>query len=90
MLQTPGDYWVRQGAKLLTYCSCVLHDNFNDLKAIKGIHRQLDNVIAKTEADLAELNEENNDLDKDMICKLSDYLKYLRKCRNELEKLAEK
>ena len=34
------------------------------------------------------LEDENNDLDKEMLKKMSGYVKYLKKCRSELQQLA--
>ena len=88
LLQTPSEYWVRQSAKLLTYCNCVLRNNMQDSDAVKAILHQVDGAIDKMEKDVKLLEDENNDLDKEMIKKMSGYVKYLKKCRSELQKLA--
>lgn len=88
LLQTPGEYWVRQSAKLLTYSSCILHDNLRDKAAVLGMLCQVEKVIRTTETELEALNAAKNDLDKEMIKKTEEYLKYLKKCKAELQKLS--
>ena len=88
LTQTPKEYWVRQSAKLLTYCSCVLRDSLQDKSSISKILEQLTLTLEKTQHELNEIKAEKNDLDKDLIKKTEDYLSYLKKCQNELKKLA--
>ena len=59
-----------------------------DSDAVKAILHQVDGAIDKMEKDVKLLEDENNDLDKEMIKKMSGYVKYLKKCRSELQKLA--
>lgn len=88
LLQTPSEYWVRQSAKLLTYSNCILHDNLKDKAAVLGMLHQVEEVIRNIESELTALNAAKNDLDKEMIKKTEEYLKYLNKCRSELQKLS--
>ncbi len=87
LLQTPSEYWVRQSAKLLTYCKCVLNDKLNDKESIGIVLRQIERIIDKNELELDEIKAEKNDLDKEVIKKIEVYLKYLKKCRSEIEKM---
>ena len=86
LLQTPSEYWVRQSAKLLTYCTCVLLDILNDKLSVKKILRQIEVTIKDTEQALNDVRAEKNDLDKDLIKRTEEYLKYLKKCQSELQK----
>ena len=88
LTQTPKEYWVRQSSKLLTYCSCVLRDSLQDKSSISKILEQLTLTLEKTQHELNEIKAEKNDLDKELIKKTEDYLSYLKKCQNELKKLA--
>lgn len=88
LLQTPSEYWVRQSSKLLTYCSCVLVDNLKDRSSVGAILRQLEVTVENTENELDEIKTEKNELDKEIIKKTEEYLKCLKKCRSELEKLS--
>ncbi len=83
MLQAPSEYWVRQGAKLLTYSNCVLCDYLNEKEYAKGILHQIEFAISNTEEEIKSLKAESNDLDKEMLKKTEEYLKYLKRwfCR---------
>lgn len=87
MLQAPSEYWVRQGAKLLTYSNCVLCDYLNEKEYAKGLLHQIENAIFKTEDEIKSLKEESNDLDNEMLKKTEEYLKYLKRCQSELKRL---
>lgn len=87
MLQAPSEYWVRQGAKLLTYSNCVLCDYLNEKEYAKGILHQIEFAISNTEEEIKSLKAESNDLDKEMLKKTEEYLKYLKRCQSELQKL---
>lgn len=87
LLQTPSEYWVRQSAKLLTYSNCVLCDCLNDKEGVKGILRQIEITTSRTEDDLKNLKDESNDLDKELLKKEEEYLKYLKRCQSELHRL---
>ncbi len=87
MLQAPSEYWVRQGAKLLTYSNCVLCDYLNEKEYAKGILHQIEFAISNTEDEIKSLKTESNDLDKEMLKKTEEYLKYLKRCQSELQRL---
>ena len=87
MLSTPTEYWVRQSAKLLTFCNCVLLGVMNDQASLRAVSEQVKDVITDTERDLRAIKDEKNDLDKDYISKLEEYLKYIKRSDKELEKL---
>jgi len=87
MLQAPSKYWVRQGAKLLTYSNCVLCDYLNEKEYAKGILHQIEFAISNTEDEIKSLKTESNDLNKEILKKTEEYLKYLKRCQNELQRL---
>ena len=84
LLQTPSEYWVRQSAKLLTYSNCVLSENLHDNHSVMEILQQIEMAIAKTEKEVAEIDAEKSDLDKELLKKTEEYLKYLAGCKSEL------
>ena len=90
LLQAPSEYWVRQSAKLLTYSVCVLYETLKDNLSINQIVQQIDVVLSKTEKEIASIESEKCDLDKDLIKKAKEYMKYLRKCRSELSRIIKK
>ena len=87
LLQTPSEYWVRQSAKLLTYSNCVLSENLHDNHSVAEILQQIEIAIAKTEKEVAEIDAEKSDLDKELLKKTEEYLKYLARCRSELQRI---
>ncbi len=87
LLQTPTEYWLRQSAKLLTFCKCVLIGKLKDKKSVLAVYQQVNVAVEISENELNVLKEEKNDLDKDLIRKTEDYQKYLKKCSKELNKL---
>ena len=87
MLQAPSEYWVRQGAKLLTYSKCVLCDYLNEKQYAKGLLHQIEFAISDTEDEIKSLKTESNDLDKEILKKTEEYLKYLKRCQSELQRL---
>ena len=87
MLQTSRDYWVRQGAKLITYCDCVLDDVLHEKQQIASILHQVEEAISQSEKELEDIKADHNDLDKELISKSEDCLKILRRVRSELKKI---
>lgn len=89
LLQTPSEYWVRQSAKLLTYSNCVLCENLHDTHSAEGILQQIDAALLKTEKELTEINSEKSELNKELVKKTEEYLKYLKRCRSELQRITQ-
>ena len=87
MLHTPSGYWVRQGAKLLTYCKCILYEKYQDADALNSFICTLQQAEKNIEHEIKDIEEENNDLDKQLLKDLNEYLKILKKCSGELKKL---
>ena len=87
ILQAPSEYWVRQGAKLLTYSSRILCDYLNEKEYAKGILRQIEFAISNTKDEIKSLKAESNDLDKETLKKTEEYLNYLKRCQSELQRL---
>ena len=85
--QTKSEYWLRQTAKLLVFSKCALKDVFSDVDAIKKLSYEISLTIKKVEANIKELEDEKCSLDKDTIKNSKECLKYLGKCKAELDKL---
>ena len=85
--QTNSEYWLRQTAKLLVFSRCALKDALNDVDSIKKLSDEINLTIKKVEHNLKELEDEKCSLDKDTIKNSKDCLKYLGKCKTELDKL---
>ena len=87
LAQTGSDYWIRQSAKILMFSKCVLIDRMSDIASVKGLSIELGKTVEKVEQNIRELEEEKCSLDKDVIKSAKDCLKYLNKCKTELDKL---
>ena len=85
--QTNSEYWLRQTTKLLVFSKCALKDALNDVDAIKKLSSEIILTIKKVEANIKELEDEKCSLDKDTIKNSKECLKYLGKCKAELDKL---
>lgn len=85
--RTGSDYWIRQTTKLLTLCKCVLKDRLNDTESIMSLIVEIKNTIKKVEMNIEELEAEDCSLDKELIRNSKDCLKYLNRCKTELEKI---
>ena len=88
MLQTPGDYWIRQSSKLLTLCNYILIHILNDKASVRAILKELELTINDSEQELNTIKLEKNDLDKELIKKMGKYHQYLKKCSKELRKIS--
>ena len=85
--QTSSEYWIRQTTKLLVFAKCVLKDRLNAINSIKNLSAEVSSTIEKVEKNLKELESENCSLDKEVIKNTKCCLKYLSKCKAELEKM---
>ena len=85
--QTSSDYWIRQTTKLLVFSKCVLKECMNNTAAINGLLSEVDATIAKVESNVKELEDEGCSLDKEAIKNAKACLKYMNRCKGELEKL---
>ncbi len=90
LLQTPSEYWVKQSSKLLTFCSCILSEILSNRKAILEIGQNIKQALDKAEKELASIKAEKNDLDTELIKKTEEYVKYLKKCHTELQRISKK
>ena len=88
MMMATSEYWIRQGAKLLTYCKCILCDTLKDNVSLKRILLQVTKVEKETNEELQALKTEDNELDNDYVKKLKEYHMYLTKVQKELQKYA--
>lgn len=89
LLQASSEYWVRQGAKLLTYSKCVLCDFLKEKEYAKRILHQIELTVSDTGEKIKFLKAEDNDLDKEILKKAAEYLKYLKRCQSELQRLTQ-
>ena len=90
LLQTPSEYWVKQSSKLLTFSSCILKETLSDNKAVIEISHNIKQVLDKAEKELASIKAEKNELDAELIKKTEEYVKYLKKCHTELQRIIKK
>ena len=86
--QTSSDYWIRQTSKMLVFSKEVLLDQLGFVNEIKLLSKELGFTIQKVEENVKELEQENCSLDKNIIKSSKDCLKYLNRCKTELDKLA--
>ena len=87
LMSTSSEYWVRQSAKLLTYCKCTLCETLNDKAALQTLATQIDLVAKRTHDELEAVKAEKNSLDKYYIKNLGRISEYLDKVRKELKKI---
>ena len=88
MMIATSEYWIRQSAKLLTYCKCILCDTLKDNVSLKRILLQVTKVEMETNEELQALKTEGNELDNDYVKKLKEYHMFLTKVQKELQKYA--
>lgn len=87
LMQTDDTFMIRQAAKMLSFCDVVLKGVLNDCDTIRQVYQKTENMITKSQQELKELQDEDNDLDKERIGKLKDYIKCLSRFKDGLEKL---
>ena len=78
---------MRQTTKLLVFSKSVLKDRLSDIESIKNLSAEVAATIEKVERNLKELEDEDCSLDKEAVKNTKNCLKYLSKCKAELEKL---
>ena len=59
----------------------------NNTTAVEGLLSEMDSTIVKVEANIKELEDEGCSLDKEAIKNARACLKYMNRCKGELEKL---
>ena len=87
LLSASSEDWIRDCAKMLTYCRCTLHDILGDKSALLALSEQIDLATERIDEELSVLKKENNDLDKEYIKNLGIISGYLNKVRKELKKI---
>lgn len=87
LMSTSDEYWMRQGAKLLTHCRCTLVETLNLKMLTVSMLKQVEIAEKHIVNEIAELKQEDNDLDKEYLKHLDSYLGCLKKVRTELQKL---
>lgn len=87
LMATSDEYWMRQGAKLLTHCKCTLVETLNQKLLAASMLKQVEIAEKHIVNEIAELKQEDNDLDKEYLKHLDSYLGCLKKVRTELQKL---
>ncbi len=87
LTQTSCEYWLRQTTKMLVFCKCVLKDKLGLVDSIKKLSSEMKETIHKVESNIKEIEGENCSLDKEVIKSSKNCLKYLNKCKSELDKM---
>ena len=87
LMSTSDEYWMRQSAKLLTHCKCTLCDVLGQKQMAGSLLKQVEIAEARITAELNELKQEDNDLDKEYLKHLDSYLGCLKKTRAEMQKM---
>ena len=88
--QTSEEYWIRQGAKLLTFCSAILNERMDEQSAVRKLYAQISQTAEQMEQTFAEIKEEKNDLDDGLLKRMKEYLSCITRCEKELQRLVEK
>lgn len=87
LLHASNEYWIRQCAKLLTYCNCILCDYLKDKDSVEGVLHQIETALARVEREIESVKSEENELDKEILSKAEEFFKYIKRCEKELQKL---
>lgn len=87
VLSASSEDWIRDCAKMLTYCKCTLHDILGDKTALLALSEQINLAAERIDEELSVLKKEKNALDKDYIKNLDIISGYLDKVRKELKKI---
>lgn len=87
--QTPTEYWIRQGAKLLVMCEFIASGKIGSKETLTKIGNRIKETISELKANIAEMESEKSDLNKEFIKKSKAYLKVLQRVSGELDKLSE-
>ena len=88
MAQADPGIWARQGAKLATYCTAILHDILLDDHSVEIIHSGTLTAITSVKKMIADLKQEETDLDKEVLELLRKYLSYLERTEKIIGKVA--
>lgn len=89
MAQADPGIWARQGAKLATYCTAILHDILHDNDSVEVIHSGTLTAIESVKEMMTELKKDETDLDKEVLDLLKKYLSYLERTEKIISKVVE-
>ncbi len=89
MAQADPGIWARQGAKLATYCTAILHDILHDNHSVEVIHSGTLTAIESVKEMMTELKQDETDLDKEVLDLLKKYLSYLERTEKIISKVVE-
>ena len=89
MAQADPGIWARQGAKLATYCTAILHDILHDNHSVEVIHSGTLTAIESVKGMMTELKQDETDLDKEVLDLLKKYLSYLERTEKIISKVVE-
>ena len=87
MAQANPGLWARQGAKLATFCSAVLHDVLKDDAAVQSVLTGVVEANESVEKMLSQMKEDNSDLDKELMKLLQKYQSYLNRTEKQIRKV---
>ena len=82
----PG-LWARQGTKLATFCTAVLHDVLKDDAAVQSVLTGVVEANESVKKMLSEMAKDNSDLDKELMKLLKKYQSYLLRTEKQIRKV---
>ena len=86
---TSKEYWTRQGAKLLTYCNAILNERMDERTSVQKLYSRVSRTVNAAEQTLEDLKNEKNDLDGELVKKMDEYVKCIKRCEKELHSILE-
>lgn len=99
MLLSSKDNVLNECAKLMTFCKCVLIDQYNKPEVVKSFQENVEKGISDIEAEIASLKEQLKDKDQDKetvkflkksIRNSKENLKVIKRCNEELLKMSKR
>ncbi len=73
---------VKMAAKLAAFCDVILNDTLKDKESINRLRSALDSVLLESKKEFEILQKEDNDLDKDILDRIKNYIKYMTKLKD--------
>lgn len=87
MAQANPGLWARQGAKLATFCSAVLHDILQADGAVRSILTGTEEAKESVEKMIEGVKEDESPLDKEFLKILNKYKQYIERTEKEIQKV---
>ena len=90
LLMTSKGYALRESAKLLTFCKCILIDEYGKYDVVQTVQESVENSLEEFQSNITCVKE-SNDVDdsekKKLIKESKESIKYLKRCKSELKQL---